>query len=113
LFAAGRGHYTGRVERAGQRVFWKLLTIGVIFLATGLELSPTRASDHADPVELVYPNANITDLFCFPQGDRMIIVFDVRRALRDPGPYKPDPFEYQINIDYDTPVTFDNEAERA
>ena len=82
-------------------------------LAVGTMLSPTRASDHADPVELVYPNANVTDLFFFPQGDRMIIVFDVRRSLRDPAPYELDPFEYQINIDYNTPVTFADPAERA
>ncbi|UVC19432.1 hypothetical protein [Mesorhizobium onobrychidis] len=113
LFATERRRRSVSAERAGRGIFWKLLALSVISVATGVELSATRASDHADPIELVYPNANVTDLFFFPQGDRMIIVFDVRRALRDPGPYQPDPFEYQINIDYDTPVIFDNEAERA
>ncbi|MES0042231.1 hypothetical protein [Mesorhizobium sp. M0091] len=113
LLAAWRNRYSGDARTARQRVFRILITVGVISLATGLEFSPSRASDHADPIELAYPNANITDLFFFPQGDRMIIILDVRRALRDPGPYKPDPFEYQINIDYDTKVSFDNEAEKA
>lgn len=87
--------------------------LGLFFIAVGIELSPTRASDHADPVALVYPEANITDLFFFPQGDRMILVFDVRRALRNPKPYNLEPFLFEINMDFTTPLAFDSAEDRA
>jgi len=71
------------------------------------------ASDHADPQVLREPLANITDLFCFPDGDRMILVFDVRRSLTAAGPYPLDPYEYVIQMDLHTPVKFDDASERA
>ncbi|MDE3819719.1 hypothetical protein [Sinorhizobium meliloti] len=91
----------------------KLLTLCAVFAVTGVVLLPTRASDHADPIALVYPEANITDLFFFPQGDRMILILDVRRALRNPGPYNLEPFIYQINLDFRTLLTFDSQEDRA
>jgi len=70
---------------------------------------PLLASDHADPMVLEKPNANITGLFFFPKGDRMILVFNVRRALRAPKPYPLSPYEYVIHMDTNTPVTFGDE----
>ena len=75
--------------------------------------SPTVASDHADPIDLTEPNANITDLFFHPKGDQMILIFCVRRALTAPKPYELEPFEYVINMDLTTPVTFDKDDDRA
>ncbi|HYR26882.1 MAG TPA: hypothetical protein VEU30_00365, partial [Thermoanaerobaculia bacterium] len=70
---------------------------------------PLLASDHADPMILQKPDANITGLFFFPHGDRMILVFNVRRALRAPKPYDLSPYEYVIHLDTNTPVTFGDE----
>ncbi len=75
--------------------------------------SPSRASDHADPLNLTDPNANITGLFIFPEGDRYILMFNVRRSLRNPKPYDLAPYEYVVNIDLTTPVTFTSEEDVA
>ena len=71
------------------------------------------ASDHADPTDLTDPNANITGLFIFPKGDQYILIFNVRRALTDPKPYDLAPYEYVVNFDLSTPVTFNSAEDRA
>lgn len=68
--------------------------------------SLVAASDHADPLNLTDPEANITDLFFYPDGEDMILTFDVRRSLRKPKPYKLSEYLYQIHMDFTTPVTF-------
>ena len=78
--------------------------LAVLFAAGAL-----FASDHADPMVLQKPDANITGLFFFPKGDQMILVFNVRRALTAPKPYKVEPYEYVIHMDVHTPVTFGDE----
>jgi len=83
------------------------LSLAVLFGRTVL------ASDHADPQVLREPFANITDLFCFPDGDRLIIVFDIRRSLTAAGPYPLDPYEYVIHMDLHTPLTFNDASEKA
>jgi hypothetical protein len=91
-----------------------LLLIPIVGLALLALLPPAiRASDHADPLNLKDPEANITDLFFFPRGDQMILIFNVRRSLLNPKPYNLEPYEYVINMDFTTPVTFDNDSERA
>src|SRR5262245_1343241 len=72
-----------------------------------------RASDHADPLNLTDPFANITDLFFYPKGDQYILIFNVRRALTAPKPYPLAPYEYVVNFDLTTPVTFDSAEDRA
>ena len=59
-----------------------ILTHLTLFLAL-LALAPraVEASDHADPMILEDPDANITGLFFFPKGDQMILILNVRRAL--------------------------------
>lgn len=59
------------------------------------------------------PQSNITDLFFFPQGDRMILILDVRRSLREAKPYALDPLTYQINMDFSTPLSFESAENRA
>jgi hypothetical protein len=67
------------------------------------------ASDHADPMWLAEDEqeANITGLFFFPDGDRMVVIFNVRRALTGPPPYNLDPFEYNVHMDTHTKISFD------
>lgn len=69
-----------------------------------------KASDHADPMWLPEDEqeANITGLFFFPDGDQYVFILDVRRALTGPPPYNLEPFEYNIHLDFHTPVRFDN-----
>jgi hypothetical protein len=67
-----------------------------------------RASDHADPAAVTKPEANITDLFFFPKGDQMILIFNVRRALTNPRPYNFMPYDYEIHMDLTTPVSVDD-----
>ena len=73
------------------------------------------ASDHADPMWLAEDEqeANITGLFFFPDGDRMVVIFNVRRGLTGPPPYNLDPFEYNVHMDMHTKVSFDNAEDLA
>ena len=71
------------------------------------------ASDHADPMRLNDPDANITDLFFFPKGDQYVVILDVHRALTANGPYDLQPYEYSINFDWRTGVTFDDPSQTA
>jgi len=67
-----------------------------------------RASDHADPMAPTDPDSNITDLFFFPKGDQMILIFNVRRATTKPTPYSLENYDYVLHMDLKTPVTFDD-----
>ena len=88
---------------------------GILLLALALLFFPAalQSSDHADPVDLQVPESGITDLFAFPDGDRLIVILNVRRALTDPPPYQLEPFEYAIYMDVHSEVTFDNAADLA
>ena len=74
-----------------------------------------RASDHADPQWLKpdQAEANITGLFFFPEGDRMIAILDVYRALTGAPPYNLQNFEYTIHMDTHSPIAFDNPEDLA
>jgi hypothetical protein len=69
---------------------------------------PLLASDHADPQVLKDPDGNITDLFFFPDGDRYVVILDVHRALAEMPPYQLSQYEYRINFDWHTGVSFTN-----
>lgn len=58
-----------------------------LFCAALFTPSIVRASDHADPLHLTDPYANITGLFIFPKGDQYVMVFNVRKSLVGPKPY--------------------------
>ena len=77
--------------------------------------SANYASDHADPFKIGPDEqaANITGLFFFPEGDQMIAILDVRRSLTAAPPYILDPFEFTINMDTHSKVTFDNAEDKA
>jgi hypothetical protein len=82
---------------------WSLLPLGVI------------ASDHADPIDLdpTTQEPNITGLFFYPEGDNMIVVFNVRRSLTAAPPYNFAPYEYTVNFDLHSQLTFDNQEDKA
>ena len=94
------------------RAFWGLAVLSLAASLLALTPSALRASDHADPMNLTDPYANITGLFIFPKGDQLILVFNVRRALTNPKPYKLSDYRYVVNFDLTTPVSFDNVEDR-
>ena len=94
-----------------RRAFWGLTAL--LVLVALLMPSASRASDHADPLNLTDPNANITGLFIFPKDDQYVLIFNVRRSLTAPKPYELSAYEYVVSIDLTTPVTFDSDEDRA
>lgn len=90
------------------------LGLSAFFLLIALLMpSAPRASDHADPLNLTDPNANITGLFIFPKDDQYVLIFNVRKSLTNPKPYELSAYEYVVSIDLTTPVTFDSAEDRA
>ena len=94
-----------------RRAFWGLAALLVLIAL--LTPSASRASDHADPLNLTDPNANITGLFIFPKDDQYVLIFNMRKSLTNAKPYNLGAYEYVINIDLTTPVTFDSDEDRA
>src|SRR5712691_8783722 len=86
-----------------------ILLLGFVLL---LLPSALQSSDHADPINLEVLESGITDLFAFPDGDQMIVMLNVRRALTAPPPYQLEPFEFAVYMDLHTKVTVDNKEER-
>jgi hypothetical protein len=94
------------------RAFWGLTALTLAVSLFALAPSVLRASDHADPMNLTDPDANITGLFIFPKGDQLILIFNVRRALTNPKPYNLSAYEYVVNFDLTTPVSFESVEDR-
>ena len=75
---------------------------------------PLFASDHADPMTLnVFevqpdPEANITDLHAFVDGDNLVVSLCARRALRPDqvGGLELDGYRFRISMDFHPPVRF-------
>src|SRR5262245_56863499 len=86
-----------------------VLVLGLFFL---LLPSSLRGSDHADPINLEILESGITDLFAFPDGDKMIVIMNTRRALTIPPPYKLELFEFAIYMDLHTKVSVDESSEK-
>jgi hypothetical protein len=86
------------------------ILVGSLCFHAILVPSACLASDHADPMWLAEDEqeANITGLFFFPDGDRMVAILDVRRSLVAPPPYNLEPYEYNINMDFHSKVGLDN-----
>jgi hypothetical protein len=82
----------------------------LFFAALLVSFAPAAlASDHADPIFLSDPEANITGLFCFPHGDQLVLILNVRRSTTKGTPFPLAPYEYDINIDTHSEVTYDDE----
>ena len=71
------------------------------------------ASDHADPLDMTDPNGNLTDLFFFPKGDQYILIVNCHAKLTVAKPYDLGPYEYKVNFDLTTPLTFTSDEDRA
>ncbi|MEM7534767.1 MAG: DUF4331 family protein [Chloroflexota bacterium] len=72
--------------------------------------TPAFASDHADPMNLGagQVDSGLTDLFVFPDGEHMVVILNVHRALTQPPPFNLEPFTYRIHMDLHTEVTYDD-----
>lgn len=68
------------------------------------------ASDHADPLFLQKLEAGITDLFGFvsEEEQKLTLIVCVRRALTEDGPLPLQPYTYNIFLDLNSKVSFDN-----
>lgn len=89
----------------------------ILALACGLAVPGVlAASDHADPVTFdtaLVREPNITGLFVFPDGDRLVVVLNVYRALSVPPPYKLQDYELEVLIDLHSRVSFASEQMRS
>ena len=91
----------------------RLAALGLVALVcTSLPLAG-YASDHSDPIKLKRLESGLTGLFAFPQGDQLVLILGVRRALTQPPPYDLEPYTYSIAMDLHSEVNFDNEQDRA
>jgi len=104
----------GRIQRRDEQegivkiVTWKRVVAAAAACLVVCTSRPVTivASDHADPARLTDPDANITDLFFFPDGDRYVVILDVHRALTAQPPYQLPRYEYRISFDWHTGVSF-------
>lgn len=81
----------------------------LLVVLAGLLAPVAQASDHADPIFLNDPEANITGLFFFPHGDQYVVILNVRRATTKGTPFPLTPYEYVVNMDMHSAITFDDE----
>ena len=109
---AGRAAAAAMVSTGPSMFGWLALSI-LLWLALAVFPRPAAASDHADPTNLMGPETNITGLFIFPKDDRLILIFNVRRALTTPPPYTLEPYLYEIKMDLTTKVDFSDPADKA
>lgn len=93
---------------AGARVVALLIVIELF-----LPASQMMASDHADPIRVRFfgrPESNLTGLFVFEQNDRLVIALCARPGLAK-SVVDLAPFEFCINIDVDSQVSFADRPE--
>ena len=103
------GHYE-RGNTSMNRVT-KRLSMGALLMA--LLIGPLVGSDHADPIGLSRPEAGLTGLFAFPDGDRLIVVLAARPGLRSAPPLELGDLEYSIFMDLESEVDYSDAAARA
>jgi hypothetical protein len=85
----------------------------IVLLSLVLSTLGALASDHADPAALYHPEAGITDLFFYPHGDDYIVMLNVFPKLKSNPPFEFDDYEYVINFDLHTKLSFDVVADKA
>ena len=97
--------------------FYRLVFSKVVFLAVLIGFSGIQASDHADPVPPLKMEGlddgliGLNGLYGFVDGDRLVVMVNVSRAIIDVsdqiGAGIKDTI-YKVHFDTHTPVTFDN-----
>lgn len=105
-----------------QNRFYRLVFAKVVFLAVLFGFSGVQASDHADPVPPIKLKGlddgliGLNGLFGFVDGDRLVVMVNVSRAIIDVsdeiGTGIKDTI-YKIHFDTHTPATFDNPTQLA
>ncbi|MBD8525096.1 hypothetical protein [Pseudomarimonas arenosa] len=75
-------------------------------------VAPALASDHADPQLGGDPNANISDLFAFPNNHGLVVVLDVHPGLTQSPPLPLSAIEFVLHFDFKPNLSFDNEEDR-
>ena len=100
------------------RVLWRRAAIASVVI---LLLVPLRASDHADPIDIFNRTpleGGITDLFLFradragrvdSNGDQVVLIFCVRRALANAATLRLEPYTYSIHLDLHSTVGRDDD----
>jgi hypothetical protein len=87
-----------------------------LVLALGLLPAGLAASDHRSPLkppELWAEEARLTDLFAFPDGDRLVLILGFFRDVDSIKDWHFDQVEIAIHLDLESPVSYDNESDLA
>lgn len=92
-----------------------------LFVAVWFSLLAVQASasDHADPAlpaefdPSLVKEPNITGLFVFPKGDRLVLVYNVFRSLSSPPPYNFEDYEFVVYMDLHSQIDYNNAEIRA
>ncbi|MGH8551602.1 MAG: hypothetical protein ACRERU_23955 [Methylococcales bacterium] len=101
-----------KCNRSYRQVFPRLFILAVLIGFPGVQ-----ASDHADPVPPIKPKGlddgliGLNGLFGFVDGDRLVVMVNVSRAIIDVSDEIGAGIKatsYQVHFDTHTPVTFDN-----
>lgn len=77
------------------------------------------ASDHADPAlpsefdPSLVKEPNITGLFVFPEGDQLVVIYNVFRSLSAPAPYELERYEFVVYMDLHSKLDFSDAEVRA
>ncbi|WP_035481740.1 DUF4331 family protein, partial [Gallaecimonas xiamenensis] len=85
--------------------------IRTLLLLALLALGQARASDHADPLFNKKPDAGLTGLFLFPDGDRLVVVLTTYPGLTSKSPLNLAKYRYQLHFDTHSQVNFDDQAQ--
>lgn len=96
----------------------RLFTV-LLFALLSLLAPRVSASDHADPAlpaefdPSLVKEPNITGLFVFPKGDRLVLVYNVFRSLSSPPPYQFEDYEFLVYMDLHSQIDYSNAEIRA
>ena len=91
----------------------KTLRVAAAMAVAAMAATATlRASDHADPIDLIGNKpleGGLTDLFFFPDGDHVAIILCVRRGLTQTASLRLLPYTYRIHLDLHSTISRDDD----
>lgn len=105
-----------------QKSAYRLVFSKVLLLAILIGFPYVQASDHADPVPPIKSKGlddgliGLNGLFGFVDGDRLVVMVNVSRAIIDVSDEIADGIKgtiYKVHFDTHTPATFDNPIQLA